>query len=221
MSSRHNRMKTIFRIVILSFLAVSVPGSLSSYGGIGGRSGWALLPLPGHYQRYQPPRSILGRDLKTWQVVKNQLPIKPRLKGASPASTIEAMMQSADAVVLGQVRQITPQWEKAELNVPLIYSYVRVEVEESLKGEVPRGGFVTVRNVGGQVGDRRLEVSHVPSFNQMGERVLLFLKGSSSEIYRIPFGTEGKLLVREGDTLEFQDRVLPLGVVRRVARQME
>lgn len=134
---------------------------------------------------------------------------------APDVSKIRQMASRADAVVVGTVRDISTRWERAEFNRPLIYSYVQVEVEDSLKGTAH--GVITIRNVGGRVGDRMLRVSHVPEFKHVGEKGLFFLRQDGGR-YKITFDQPGKILIhqddRQNDVLAFLDQEIPLTTVR-------
>ena len=76
----------------------------------------------------------------------------------------------SDAIVTGRVASIgygrDPQ-------VPYIYTYVTIEVDERIKG-FGVGGELVVKQLGGQIGDVQMVVYDQAAF-RVGEEVLLFL----------------------------------------------
>lgn len=85
-------------------------------------------------------------------------------------------------VVLGTVAAIGhARWSSADRDAGHIYSPVRVDVIEVLKGDVPSSS-VTVRSLGGEADGVRMEFfDSVPLADvAVGTRVLLFLSGESA-----------------------------------------
>lgn len=81
--------------------------------------------------------------------------------------SIERMTGESSLIVYGRVLSAYSQWEGRT-----IYTYTTIRVNESLKGE--GGSIVTVKQLGGQVGETGLEVSGSPEL-KTGEDVVLFL----------------------------------------------
>jgi hypothetical protein len=84
--------------------------------------------------------------------------------------SLEEMAAHADAVVLGTVGRVEAAWDATETR---IYTTVEVQVASYIAGSGPR--LVTIRQVGGRVGDVELYVSGQPRFAP-GERVVAFLE---------------------------------------------
>jgi len=81
--------------------------------------------------------------------------------------SLEEMTARSNLVIYGTVLSAHSQWESKAIN-----TYTRVRVRETLKGT--DGEFVTVKQMGGRVGDISDEVTGSPELIQ-GEDVVLFL----------------------------------------------
>ncbi len=98
--------------------------------------------------------------------------------GPAPLSAAEAgrplsvaeLSARATFVVLGRVVTTESGWDTGR---PLILTRVDLAVDEILKGPVP-GRMLSLRELGGQVGEAASVVPDAPSFAP-GERVLVFL----------------------------------------------
>jgi hypothetical protein len=75
----------------------------------------------------------------------------------------------AEVIVVGQVTRIESHLDDTDN----LWTYVTLEIEETLKGALP-GPQVTLKERGGRVGDRLAWVFANPQF-RLGERALLFL----------------------------------------------
>ena len=87
-----------------------------------------------------------------------------------PLLTIEDLTDSTSVVVKGRVQSVDSGWD---LPAETIYTYVALEVDEVLRGQVPHDQIV-IKQLGGVVGDVGLSVSGQPGFTP-GEEVLVFL----------------------------------------------
>ncbi len=85
--------------------------------------------------------------------------------------TIEQMTEAAPLVLVGEVRGIHVDHNRSRTK---IYTWISVAPTEVLKGSAP-GELVTVKIIGGQVGNTVAELRGTPRFRR-GERVLLFLE---------------------------------------------
>jgi len=113
------------------------------------------------------------------------------------APTDDELLSAADAVVLGQVLGIE---SAARADAP-IRTYVAIDPEEILVGELPLAPFV-IREPGGVVGERAEWVFGAPEF-RVGERVLLFLKKGPDGVLHTLHLALGKFSVqREPDGRE-------------------
>lgn len=114
--------------------------------------------------------------------------------------TLEELVHAAQGIAVGKV--LATHCFEAD---GLIFTDVLIEVEEALKGSPPYQ--VTVRTVGGEIGNVVLWVSHEPRFT-VGERTLLFLDLESIELpysagrYGVVGGFKGKLTIKDGRVVE-------------------
>jgi hypothetical protein len=95
----------------------------------------------------------------------------------------------ADVIVLGQVTRI----ESHQQDTGAISTYVTVAIDEVLKGLLP-GSEVTIRELGGRVGDRMAWMFANPPF-QVGERALLFLDQRDDGTLRTFHFFQGKFTI--------------------------
>jgi hypothetical protein len=104
--------------------------------------------------------------------------------------SLEELSREASSIVVGEVIDAQSQWEDGN-----IYTYVTVSVERYVKGVGNRE--VTIKVLGGTVGDITQWVSDVPVF-QIGERAILFLKG---EFFQIIGWRQGKFSVVNSEVM--------------------
>jgi hypothetical protein len=95
----------------------------------------------------------------------------------SRASIVRAMdlaelAGAAEQIVVGDVLSVESAWDE---NHRTIHTAVSVGVQESWKGTTPSGGRVSIRQLGGTVGDIEMSVHGMARFST-GERALLFLE---------------------------------------------
>ena len=82
-------------------------------------------------------------------------------------ATVEELTASSQIIVHARVESSGARWEGSN-----IYTYTDLEVIESVKGASP--DRVTVKQLGGKVGEEALEVAGTPALKP-GEEVVLFL----------------------------------------------
>jgi len=130
--------------------------------------------------------------------------IQVRILGASSDSSSSGLGEQeaewypanlATHVLVGEVKSIESRWEEPG---PTIYSYVKIRVEECLKGAI-QGEEVTVKMLGGEVGDVGLIVSSEPIF-AVGEKVKVFLELRESGEFTVVGGQLGKVLLSSGSS---------------------
>ena len=112
------------------------------------------------------------------------------------------LSRGAKTIVLGTVTDQVSAWNDLHT---AIYTDVRLEVEEAIKGAV--GPEVTFRITGGEVGDIGMRTSTDSTFRK-GERVIVFLHtgGSATQL----FGQQqGKFTVSDG-TVTQAGQVMPV-----------
>jgi hypothetical protein len=81
---------------------------------------------------------------------------------------LPTLVKQADSIIQGTVDHIEVKWEAGNA-----YTYTYVNVADPMKGE--RARTVTVKQLGGKVGNLTQFVSGMPKFEK-GEEVILFLK---------------------------------------------
>jgi hypothetical protein len=122
--------------------------------------------------------------------------------------------RGAERVVVGRVTSVTGVWRQNEFGDRLIYSVVRVAVDETLKGQAQP--TVDVEVEGGTVGDLTLRVSDMTPL-KTGDRAVFYLKRTSRGILVPHLRGQGLL------KLDASDRVVgsseTLTQVRRAAGQ--
>jgi len=107
------------------------------------------------------------------------------------ASLKEIVELCTDACV-GVVDRLEAEQDPA---TGMIYTLARVSVEECMLGAV-RDAELTVKTLGGEVGDIGLSVPGMPLFEE-GEEVLLFLVDDGEGSYRVISGAMGKYTITE------------------------
>ncbi len=92
---------------------------------------------------------------------------------ASIARALELpeLVTSADRIVVADVVSVASAWDAPHRN---IHTTVEIAVRESWKGESPASGRLTLRQLGGPVGDIEMSVVGAAKFVP-GERALFFL----------------------------------------------
>jgi len=88
-----------------------------------------------------------------------------------PKWTDEQLAAFSDAIVAGRVVDLSTGWDP---DVNTIYTYVTIDVSEVLKGDLSTG-LLTIKQIGGVVGEVGLSIVDQASFER-GEEVLLFLE---------------------------------------------
>ena len=114
--------------------------------------------------------------------------------------------RGASKIVVATVVDVTGRFGTNASGDRLIYSDVVLEVSETLKGAA--APTVTMTIEGGEVGDLKLEVSHMPSVRR-GDRGLYFL-GRLPRGEWVPYGGElGVLKILAADRLQNSEVTLP------------
>ena len=90
------------------------------------------------------------------------------------ALDLTELTAAADQIVVADVLSARAAWDGAHQS---IHTTVELAVAESWKGQPPADGRITIRNLGGAVGDIEMTVHGAPRFSA-GERALLFLRRS-------------------------------------------
>lgn len=97
-------------------------------------------------------------------------------------ATLESMTSLSDLIVVGQVKSQQSYWEGQK-----IFTDVVIDVEESVKNAPPEtAATITLKILGGTVGDVSFEIDQAPVF-QVGEKTLLFLKKIDGSYFPFAF----------------------------------
>lgn len=152
------------------------------------------------------------------------------LAATAEASTLVPMSDrdltaSAAAIVEATVVDVEPLYI-AERQA--VYTYVTVDVERTLKGDVPPGMLV-LRQLGGAAAERATVIFGAPEFDE-GERVVLFLNADDDgalHVAHLRFGllrvgtdaTTGETIVRREDELPERSAITGDPVTTRTPRE--
>src|SRR6185503_1396555 len=116
------------------------------------------------------PRTRRSRSLLVIVLLLALLPLAtPAAAGIVIPMDDDDLIRGADVIVLGRIARI----ESHRDQLGPIHTYITVSLEEILKGDL-RGREVTIREIGGTVGDRSYWAFANPEF-VVGEAVLLFM----------------------------------------------
>jgi hypothetical protein len=102
--------------------------------------------------------------------------------------SVEKMSQAAQIIVRAQCLENSTGWHAGE-----IWTFTSFEVKEVWSGSTPER--ITVRLLGGRVGDITSSVSGVPRFHP-GEEVVLFLEATPRGDYSIVGWQQGTFRIR-------------------------
>ena len=89
------------------------------------------------------------------------------------------LVKRSDVIVQGQVQSVYSQWDEQR---HLVFTYVSIRVDESLKGESRQS--VLIRQVGGTVGTVQMSIAGVPQFKS-GEMAVVFLKSQNDSTFQV------------------------------------
>ncbi|HSF06734.1 MAG TPA: hypothetical protein VLG10_13170, partial [Methylomirabilota bacterium] len=134
-------------------------------------------------------------------------PVEATVVGVLPEGLLT---EQAQVIVIGQVIDISGHWDPGQGQ---IFTDITVRLDEVLKGVVPTPEL-TIRQLGGRVGDVESRVEGSPEF-RLGERVLLFLTTRGDGTLRVAHLYLGKFSIltdlHTGERLA--RRQTPAGVV--------
>lgn len=98
------------------------------------------------------------------------------------------IMEKASYVLVGKVENIESHWDEERGS---IYTYVKVYVEERIKGTI-QDKYVVIKHRGGEIGNIGLWISDEPRF-LLGEKVKVFLKLEETGEFTVLDGWKGKI----------------------------
>ena len=96
----------------------------------------------------------------------------PTLASVVIAQTLEEMARMSPVIVRASVGSMQSTWTEDQHSIE---TWVELQVTDVLKGKVPKGATLIVRNPGGVVGNIGARVAGAPKFTP-GEDTLLFLE---------------------------------------------
>ena len=109
------------------------------------------------------------------------------------ALKVDDLAKRAEVVAVGRVTDLNSQWDE---NRTRIYTLVTMEVDQYLKGQDQTTNVLTIKTLGGEIGEVGELYTHAPSFRQ-NERVVVFLEKDRQQQYRVSGGTQGKYVVEK------------------------
>jgi hypothetical protein len=133
--------------------------------------------------------------------------------GTEPVPIAERA-KGAERVLLARVAAVEATRETNEFGDALIVSHVKLQVEESLKGQ--HEPSVTVDVLGGTVGDLTLEVSSLPRMIQ-GERAVFFLSRDTRNGRFVPH-LKGQGILKLDESEKVKGSSLALSTIREITR---
>ena len=138
-----------------------------------------------------PSVTSFSENSKTDEAHSEDLTIQEGKQIADPSVNVDSqdLASRATHVVIGEVQSSDSRWDKTER---VIYAYVRISVEDFLKGNFVSNKIV-VKYKGGEVGGIGLLDSAEPRFWK-GERVKVFLKlQEETDEFVVVAGKRGKI----------------------------
>jgi hypothetical protein len=144
------------------------------------------------------------------------------IAGMSLATTVippsfDELVSRAEMIFQGQVTDVRSEWtgEGAQRH---IMSYVTLKVEDSFKGNP--GSTVTLRMLGGTVGDETMEVTDAPKF-KVGDRDILFVENNGTQFVPLVGIMHGRFRVKKdagGQDAVFTNDDSPLSDVTQLGK---
>ncbi len=144
------------------------------------------------------------------------------IAGTALATTVippsfDELVSRAEMIFQGQVTDVRSEWtgEGAQRH---IMSYVTLKVEDSFKGNP--GSTVTLRMLGGTVGEETMEVTDAPKF-KVGDRDILFVENNGTQFVPLVGIMHGRFRVKKdatGQDAVFTNEDSPLSDVTQLGK---
>jgi hypothetical protein len=96
------------------------------------------------------------------------------------APTFAHLVEASEQIARVEVTGLSARWDPTPTGGRIIHTYVQCRVLRLLKG--PAADAVTLRVMGGQVGDRRIVIPDLPSFDR-GASYVLFIAGNNRAFF--------------------------------------
>jgi len=118
------------------------------------------------------------------------LPLATAAGGEAPVSSLRQLARRADLIAFGHCQSAESSWDEHHR---FIVTTIRFQPRRTFKGVA--GDSLTVKVLGGQVGDQAMAASHSTAM-RTGEEAVLFLQRSRfGDYFVITGGADGKLPV--------------------------
>jgi hypothetical protein len=130
--------------------------------------------------------SLLSFDWFRWACAQN-VPQAAKATTLDPMSSFTSLFEKSSHVIVGNVLSVESRWDE---KAATIFTYVKIHVEEHLKGNLTED-YVVIKHLGGEVGDIGLLVSDEPHF-LVGEQIKAFLKKEENGYFSVVGGVAGK-----------------------------
>lgn len=151
---------------------------------------------------------------------------QPDTQGIMERYSLEKLISMSDSIVIGTTLDISSKWNTPDGKKPaidndnFIYTDIDIKSEEYLKNPLD-AGIITVRVLGGTVGQDTSDVEDQPSFNT-GEKILIFLKEDADPRTKDIGGKhlvvagliQGKIVISENNGVTIGDDKMTLEDVR-------
>ncbi|HEY7292986.1 MAG TPA: hypothetical protein VH583_24320 [Vicinamibacterales bacterium] len=129
-----------------------------------------------------------------------------------PVVPLEQRARGAERVVVGRVATVTPAWRVNDFGDRLIVSTLRVQVDETLKGNAQSSADIEVE--GGTIGELTLHVSDQQTLVP-GDRAVFYLKRNARGVFVPHLRGQGVLRLDRSDRVP--NSSLTLDEIRRTA----
>ncbi len=132
------------------------------------------------------------------------------IASSGPEIPLEDMVRGAHRIVIGEVTSVEARWD---LGGRFIWTFVTLETQQVLKGQAT-GSELTIRVMGGKIGETALAVSETPTFSK-GEKVLVFLHENTTGLFDVFNWQHGKFSF-VGDKLVRMGKEEPLSLIQTI-----
>ena len=120
--------------------------------------------------------------------------------------SLDEAARGADAIVHARV---VSQASAFDPDTKLIHTDVQLEVVDAWKGTLAKGGRITVRVMGGVVGEIGFMQEHEPRF-AAGEETVLLLEAAAGAPWRVHALEQGKFHVEDGYAYDLMGKRLAM-----------
>ena len=180
-------------------------------------------------EKYEDQKSVAPQKTPEYIAPTNESKMSSGTDAMIEKYSIEKLVSMSDSIVIGEVANLLPsKWNTPDGQRPvdgsdtpyIIYTDVDIKSREYLKGPLD-ATIITVRVLGGTLGQDQLEVEDQPSYN-VNERVLIFLKNDNDprtkyigDKHFVTVGLiQGKISILENNEIIVGDEKMSLDDVR-------